>query len=90
VSIVLPPGLSSGTGRVLNGLGLLSFRGATSIPDEDREDLLRPFHRDRRVKLHVLFATITDEDELRLGEAVEDVDDSLALSSRRSRQETVK
>jgi hypothetical protein len=61
-----------------------------SIPDEDCEDLLGPFHRDRRVKFHVLFAAVTNEDELGLGEVVEDIDDSLAFSSRRSRQEAVK
>ena len=90
MDIILPPRVSGGADSVLDGLELFSLGGTASVPNEDREDLLRPFHRDRRVKLHVLFTAITDEDELGLGEAVEDIDNSLAFSSRRSRQETVK
>jgi len=85
MSIILPPGVSGGADRILDRLGLFSLRGTASIPDEDREDLLGPFHRDRRVKFHVLFTAITDQDELGLGEVVEDIDNSLAFASRGGR-----
>jgi len=90
MSIILPPGVGGGTDGILDRLRLFSLRGTASIPNEDREDLLGPFHRDRRVKFHVLFAAITDEDELGLGEVVKNIDNSLAFASRGSRQETVK
>ena len=89
MSIILPPGVSGGTDRILDRLGLFSLRGTASISDENREDLLGPFHRDRRIKFHVLFTAITDEDELGLGEVVEDVNHSLAFAGRRCRQEAV-
>ena len=82
--------MGGGTDRILDGLGSFSIRRATGIPNEDGEDLLGPFHCNRRIKFHVLFTAVPDKDELGLGEVVEDVDDSLAFSSRRSRQKTVK
>lgn len=82
--------MSGDTGGIIDGLGFFSVRGGTSIPDEDREDLLRSFHRNCRVKFHVLFTAITHKDKLGLGEAVENIDHSLTFSSRRCRQETIK
>jgi len=77
--------VGGGTNGILDGLDFFSIRRAASISNEDREDLLGPFNRDRRVKFHVLFTTITDEDELGLGETVENVDNSLTFSSRGGR-----
>jgi hypothetical protein len=82
--------MSGSTDGILDGLKLLSNRRTASISDENREDLLGSFHRDRRIKFQVLFTTIPDENELGFGEMVEDIDDPLAFSSRRSRQEAVK
>jgi hypothetical protein len=84
LSIVPPPSVGGGTDRILDGLKLFPNRRAASISNEDRKDLLGPFHRDCRVKFHILFTAITNENELGLGEAVEDIDDTLAFSSRRS------
>ena len=77
--------MTGDTDRILYRLQILSDRRATSISNEDREDLLGPFHRNRRVKLHILFAAIADENELGLGEVVENIDDSLTFSGRRCR-----
>ena len=89
LSIIPPPGVGRGTDRILDRLEFLSDRRAASISNEDREDLLGPFHRDCRVEFQVLFAAIAYKDELRLGEAVEDIDNPLAFSSCGSRQETI-
>ena len=75
---------------ILHGLGHFSVQRATSISDKDRQNLLGSFHRDRRVKFHVLFTTVTDEDELGLGEAIEDIYHSLTFPSRRGRKKAVK
>ena len=90
MSVVPPSSVGSGTDGIFDGLGFYSIQEAAGIPNEDREDLLGPFHRDRCIKFHVLFTAVTYKDELGLGEVVENIDNSLAFSRRRSRQEAVK